>query len=97
LLIINILQPENEYTDAEPNVHGGFPNYEYFQYVEDQFRNAGIVVPFISNGMILPMKSVLTELTEIDAGPDGHDSPYLTKEGAVDIYGHDGKILEFVH
>jgi len=48
------LQPENEYTDAEPNVHGGFPNYEYFQYVEDQFRNAGIVVPFISNGVNHP-------------------------------------------
>ena len=33
----------------------------------------------------------MAELIETDAGPDGHDSPYLTKEGAVDIYGHDGK------
>ena len=97
MLIIHILQPENEYTDAEPNVHGGFPNYEYFQYVEDQLRNAGIVVPFISNGMTHSIQCLLAKLTWTDAGPDGHDSPYLTKEGAVDIYGHDGKILEFVH
>jgi len=76
---IILVQPENEYSDAEPNVHGGFPNYEYFQYVEDQLRNAGIVVPFISN----------------DAGPNGYDSPARTTVGAVDIYGHDGYPLGF--
>ena len=42
-----LLQPENEYTQAVPGID--FPNGEYFAYVEQQYRNAGIVVPFISN------------------------------------------------
>lgn len=52
-----LLQPENEYTQAAPGIV--FPNHEYFAYVEQQYRNAGIVVPFISN----------------DASPDGHFAP----------------------
>lgn len=42
-----LVQPENEYTYAADNVV--FPNGEYFAYIEKQLRDAGIVVPFISN------------------------------------------------
>ena len=52
-----LLQPENEYTNAAPGVD--FPNGEYYAYVEEQYRNAGIVVPLINN----------------DAQPDGHFAP----------------------
>jgi hypothetical protein len=52
-----LLQPENEYTQAVPGVD--FPNGDYFAYVEQQYRKAGIVVPLISN----------------DAAPDGIFAP----------------------
>lgn len=52
-----LLQPENEYTHGAPGVE--FPNGQYFSDVEEQYRNAGIVVPLISN----------------DAAPDGHEAP----------------------
>ncbi|KAI1801737.1 glycoside hydrolase family 35 protein [Daldinia bambusicola] len=41
-----LYQPENEYTVG---VSIPFPNGKYMKYVEDQARNAGIVVPLISN------------------------------------------------
>jgi hypothetical protein len=48
-------QPENEYTQFS-----GVPfQPQYMQYVEDQARNGGIVVPLMSN----------------DASPQGHDAP----------------------
>ena len=52
-----LLQPENEYTIGSPGTE--FPNPTYFQEVEDQYRSAGIVVPFISN----------------DASPNGNFAP----------------------
>ncbi|KAL9034838.1 MAG: hypothetical protein Q9214_006861, partial [Letrouitia sp. 1 TL-2023] len=52
-----LLQPENEYSQSTDDVV--FPNGAYFQAVEDQYRAAGIVVPFISN----------------DAHPQGHNAP----------------------
>ena len=51
------MQPENEYTAAASGVL--FPDHEYFAAVEDGFRDAGIVVPFVSN----------------DAIPEGHNAP----------------------
>ncbi|KAK3076391.1 hypothetical protein LTS18_013155, partial [Coniosporium uncinatum] len=51
----------------------------YFQYVEDQYRDAGIVVPFINN----------------DASPKGYFAPNGTNNVTVDIYGHDGYPLGF--
>lgn len=41
-----LFQPENEYSagDGVP-----FPSQEYLKYVNDQARNAGIVVPLINN------------------------------------------------
>jgi len=55
---IILLQPENEYSQATPNVNP-FPDHDYFRAVEDQYRSAGIVVPFISN----------------DARPQGYFAP----------------------
>ena len=52
-----LLQPENEYSQATPGTE--FPNDDYFQAVENQYRDAGIVVPFISN----------------DARPQGYEAP----------------------
>ncbi|KAI0602624.1 beta-galactosidase precursor [Biscogniauxia sp. FL1348] len=51
-----LYQPENEYTTS---VTLPFPNSKYMQYIEDQARKAGIVVPLISN----------------DAAPLGHNAP----------------------
>ncbi|PNP55688.1 hypothetical protein THARTR1_04212 [Trichoderma harzianum] len=42
-----LYQPENEYSAGNAGVL--FPNKPYFQYVIDQARNAGIVVPLINN------------------------------------------------
>ncbi|KAF2869801.1 glycoside hydrolase superfamily [Massariosphaeria phaeospora] len=55
---IILVQPENEYTVATPNIQP-FPDAVYMQYVEDQLRAAGIIVPLISN----------------DAFPQGYNAP----------------------
>ncbi|KAK5078615.1 hypothetical protein LTR64_002971 [Lithohypha guttulata] len=73
-----LVQPENEYTNPAGNIT--FPNSDYFQYVIDQIRAAGIVVPTISN----------------DASPKGifsPDSAIVTTH--VDVYGHDSYPLGF--
>jgi beta-galactosidase len=54
---IILYQPENEYSGACCGVD--FPDPAYMQYVEDQARNAGIVVPLINN----------------DAWTGGHNAP----------------------
>lgn len=51
-----LIQPENEYSGT---CCGQTLNGEYMQYVEDQIRNAGMVVPLISN----------------DAWAGGHNAP----------------------
>lgn len=70
-----LLQPENEYTVADPS-DTLFPDPVYWQYVEDQYRDAGIIVPMISN----------------DASPKGYFAPGPPQRynATVDIYGHDG-------
>ncbi|KAK0272524.1 hypothetical protein LTR91_006161 [Friedmanniomyces endolithicus] len=74
-----LVQPENEYTGATSRVPE-FPDAEYFAYVENQLRSAGIVVPLISN----------------DASPKGYFAPGPpAKPAAVDIYGYDGYPLGF--
>ncbi|CBX92575.1 hypothetical protein IAQ61_006037, partial [Plenodomus lingam] len=55
---IILVQPENEYTRATPAIKP-FPDPVYMQYVEDQIRDAGIVVPLINN----------------DANTFGHNAP----------------------
>ncbi|KAI9761011.1 MAG: hypothetical protein M4579_001274 [Chaenotheca gracillima] len=52
-----LVQPENEYTQAADGIK--FPDGAYMQAVEDQFRDAGITLPFVSN----------------DASPSGHNAP----------------------
>ncbi|PVH82092.1 glycoside hydrolase family 35 protein [Cadophora sp. DSE1049] len=78
-----LVQPENEYTNAISGVTGGFPDPVYFAYVKKQLRDAGIVVPLISN----------------DASPKGYFAPGYSingsMEGNVDIYGHDNYPLGF--
>lgn len=53
---IILVQPENEYSQGSGVT---FPNADYMEFVEDQFRKNGIVVPLISN----------------DASPYGHNAP----------------------
>jgi beta-galactosidase GanA len=78
-----LVQPENEYSQGTGSVTGGYPDPVYFAYVKKQLRDAGIVVPFISN----------------DARPQGLFAPGEvvdgTTEGDVDIYGHDSYPLGF--
>ncbi|RDL39958.1 Beta-galactosidase [Venustampulla echinocandica] len=78
-----LAQPENEYTGASGQVTGGFPDPEFFAYVQKQLRDAGVVVPLISN----------------DASPKGLFAPGKTTNGTaeanVDIYAHDGYPLGF--
>ncbi|KAH9886114.1 glycoside hydrolase family 35 protein [Xylariomycetidae sp. FL2044] len=52
-----LFQPENEYTSADQ--FSPFPDGGYMEYVMQQARDAGIVVPFISN----------------DASASGHNAP----------------------
>ena len=55
---IILVQPENEYTQALSSIKP-FPDPVYMQYVEDQLRDVGIIVPLISN----------------DASPKGNNAP----------------------
>ncbi|KAF1837258.1 hypothetical protein BDW02DRAFT_519504, partial [Decorospora gaudefroyi] len=55
---IILAQPENEYTVATSAVKP-FPDPVYMNYIEDQMRDAGIIVPLISN----------------DASPKGYNAP----------------------
>ncbi|KAI9826091.1 MAG: hypothetical protein M1832_000540 [Thelocarpon impressellum] len=52
-----LLQPENEYTIGSPGTK--FPDPDYMADVQKQYRDAGIIVPFINN----------------DAGPAGYFTP----------------------
>ncbi|KAH7114441.1 glycoside hydrolase superfamily [Dendryphion nanum] len=54
---IILVQPENEYTQATRDQI--FPDPEYMEYIYKQLRDAGIVVPLISN----------------DASPKGNNAP----------------------
>nr|POF02402.1 putative beta-galactosidase a [Quercus suber] len=74
-----LVQPENEYTVAVDS-YTLFPDAEYFAYVKKQLRDAGIVVPLISN----------------DASPKGYFAPGPPRQpAAVDIYGYDAYPLGF--
>jgi hypothetical protein len=43
-----LVQPENEYTQATSAIKP-FPDPVYMQYVIDQLRDVGIIVPLVSN------------------------------------------------
>ncbi|KAL8950628.1 MAG: hypothetical protein Q9222_003359 [Ikaeria aurantiellina] len=84
-----LFQPENEYTQATSDVT--FPDPAYFQAVEDQYRAAGIVVPFISNdaspkGYFAPGSGEgQVDIYGHDAYPLGFDcaNPYTWPDGAL--------------
>jgi beta-galactosidase GanA len=84
-----LLQPENEYTQAAPGIL--FPNGAYFAYVEQQYRNAGIVVPFISNdaspkGIFAPGNGTgSVDIYGHDSYPLGFDcaNPYTWPNGSL--------------
>jgi hypothetical protein len=93
-----LVQPENEYSQSDGPVDGGFPDPVYFAYVKKQLRDAGIVVPLISNdACMLKHYSTVASLTQID--PHGYFAPGKpfngSTEGDVDIYGHDSYPLGF--
>lgn len=71
-----LFQPENEYSQAVKGVT--FPDPVYFGYVEQQFRDAGIVVPFISNdayphGYFAPGDPSAVDIYGHDGYPLGFD------------------------
>ncbi|OCL03153.1 glycoside hydrolase family 35 protein [Glonium stellatum] len=83
-----LLQPENEYSGATSNVK--FPDPVYFGYVEEQYRNASIVVPFISNdawtaGYFTPGSESAVDIYGHDGYPLGFDCahPYTWPSGAL--------------
>ncbi|KXS95688.1 hypothetical protein AC578_838 [Pseudocercospora eumusae] len=71
-----LLQPENEFSP-----YPELPDPVYWNYVEHQYRNAGVVVPFINN----------------DSPPYGYFAPGPPQRlnAVVDIYGHDGYPIGF--
>lgn len=81
-----LVQPENEYTNGDGEVV--FPNGEYFAYVEKQLRDAGIVVPLISNdqspqGIFAPGNGTgSVDIYGHDAYPLGFDctNPYWWRD-----------------
>jgi len=84
-----LLQPENEYSNGAPGTL--FPNGEYFAAVEEQYRNAGIVVPFINNdaspkGIFAPGNGTgSVDIYGHDSYPLGFDcaNPYTWPPGAL--------------
>ena len=73
---IILLQPENEYTRVKPGYL--FPDNVYMEYVEKQFRDGGIVVPFISNdvgpyGYFAPGDPAAVDIYGHDSYPLGFD------------------------
>ena len=83
-----LFQPENEYYDCLPSVKP-CPNPEYMAYVEQQFRGAGIVVPYIVNddntGNFAPGQPAAVDLYGIDSYPLGFDcaNPYTWPENGL--------------
>lgn len=80
---IILVQPENEYTGATSDVKP-FPDPVYMDYVMDQLRNAGIVMPFISNdaspkGDNAPGKPAAVDIY-------GHDGYPLGKTNSTESY-----------
>lgn len=68
-----LVQPENEYTSF---AEGEEPDQDYFIYVEEQLRRAGIVVPLISNeasakGYVTPETKAEIDIYGFDGYPLG--------------------------
>jgi hypothetical protein len=68
-----LVQPENEYTSFTDDEE---PSQDYFIYVEEQLRRAGIVVPFINNeayarGAVTPDTKADIDIYGFDGYPLG--------------------------
>lgn len=68
-----LVQPENEYTSFTDDEE---PDQDYFIYVEEQLRRAGIVVPLISNeafaaGYVTPKTKASIDIYGFDGYPLG--------------------------
>ena len=92
---IILVQPENEYSGAVDDVYGGFPDPIYMQYVEDQLRDAGVVVPLISNdasphGYNAPGQEAPVDIYGHDGYPVGFDcaNPTVWPDGDVSVAFH---------
>ncbi|KAK4909035.1 hypothetical protein LTR49_022134 [Elasticomyces elasticus] len=93
-----LIQPENEYTyGASPD----FPDAEYFAYVEQQQRNAGVIVPFISNdanpaGNFAPGKPSAVDIYGFDGYPLGFDCahPYTWPNQDLPTYYLDAHLTQ---
>ena len=89
-----LLQPENEYSQARTGTI--FPNQAYFQAVEDQYRDVGIVVPFVSNdayphGYFAPGTGEgAVDIYGHDGYPLGFDcaNPYTWPDNAIPTFYH---------
>ena len=89
-----LLQPENEYSEGQDGVV--FPNYDYFSYVEQQYRSNSIVVPSIDNdnaphGYFAPGQPASVDIYGHDSYPQGFDcaEPYTWNDGALPTNFHD--------
>ena len=81
-----LVQAENEYGGSTSNDPWPFPDYYYIQYVEDQYRAAGITVPLISNDSGWPGGTGAP-------GSGIHNGSEVI--GEWDIWGHDVYIMGF--
>ena len=73
---IILLQPENEYSLATKDID--LPDVYYWEYLKAQYRQAGIIVPFINNeaspeGIITPTTPAQIDIFGHDGYPLGFD------------------------
>ncbi|KAK5149882.1 hypothetical protein LTS14_010597 [Recurvomyces mirabilis] len=87
-----LVQSENEYTYASSRVPE-FPDPVYFGAVEQQYRDAGIIVPLINNdaspqGNFAPSKPAAVDIYGYDGYPLGFDcaNPYTWPDQALPTY-----------
>lgn len=98
---IILYQPENEYSGSCCGVEN-FPDGAYMQYVEDQARNAGVVVPFINNDVWAAGDNApgtgkgAVDIYGHDAYPLGFDcaNPTVWPSGALPTYFHTSHVKE---
>lgn len=90
-----LYQPENEYSGAAEGVL--FPNKPYMQYVIDQARNAGIIVPLINNDAFPGGTGAPgTGLGSVDIYVSlSYSAGFVPLPFADSIQGHDGYPLGF--
>lgn len=89
-----LVQPENEYSQKTSTSPVKFPDPTYFSEVEDQLRDAGIVMPFVSNdafphGYFAPGTGLgAVDIYGHDGYPLGFDcaNPYNWPDNSIPTY-----------